>query len=265
LNAPSDVHLDTMIAEMNGFNEVWSALGSVWKDLNILKDTQWNIFTPKKCRASLDEIKKHMDGMPGRIQQYDAYRHLSETISNYKGSCILLTELKSDALKERHWKSVIKVLSLDVLSSSQLVLGQLLDAKLKQNEPALKDIIRTAQGEMALEEFMRELKEYWGTNQVELVNYHNKCRLIKGWDELFSKLDDNLSALSSMKQSPYFKVFQDDSVAWEEKLAKVRMTFDVWIVGQRRWVYLVGIVFGSADIKLQLPNEYTRFRSNSLN
>ena len=73
---------------------------------------------------------------------------------------------------------------------------------------------------MALEEFMKELKEFWGSRKVELANYQNKCRLIKGWDELFSKLDDNLSALSSMKQSPYFKVFQDDSVAWEENCEK---------------------------------------------
>ena len=261
LNPPSDVPLETMAAELNGFKEVWSALGSVWKDVDTVKDTQWNAFTPRKCRASLDEIRKNMDKMPGRIQQYEAYRHLYEIITNYKGSCALLTELKSDALKDRHWRLVIKTLSLDAISSSQLVLGQLLDAKLKQNEPALKDIIRTAQGEMALEEFMKELKEFWSSNQVELVNYQNKCRLIKGWDELFSKLDDNLSALSSMKQSPYFKVFQDDSVAWEEKLEKVRMTFDIWIDVQRRWVYLEGIFFGSADIKLQLPNEYTRFRS----
>jgi len=29
--------------------------------------------------------------------------------------------------------------------------------------------------------------------------------LIKGWDDLFSKLDEDLNNLSSMKISPYYK------------------------------------------------------------
>ncbi|KAF0297687.1 Vigilin [Amphibalanus amphitrite] len=41
-----------------------------------------------------------------------------------------------------------------------------------------------------------------------------------------------------MKLSPYYKVFEEDAVSWEEKLNRVDATFDVWIVVQRRWVYL---------------------------
>ena len=92
-----------------------------------------------------------------------------------------------------------------------------------------------------------------GAAKLELVDYHNKTSLIRGWDELFSKLDDNLSSLSSMKQSPYYKVFEDDALAWEDKLTRLRVLFDIWIDVQRRWVYLEGIFYGSADIKQQLP------------
>ena len=241
LGSPRDARVEPMVTELKGFKEVWSALANIWGEVEVVKELQWTAFVPRKCRASLDAIKKKMDLMPGRIQQYESYRHLYNMITNYKNSCLLLTELKSDAIKDRHWRLLIKVLALDVASSSRLVLGQILDSPLKKKESPIKDIIRTAQGEMALEEFMKELKEYWGANQLELVNYHNKCRLIKGWDDLFSKLDDNLSALLSMKQSPYYKVFQDEAKAWEEKLEKVRLIFDVWIDVQRRWVYLEGI------------------------
>ena len=86
-------------------------------------------------------------------------------------------------------------------------------------------------------------------------------KLIRGWDELFAQLDDHLSSLQSMQQSPFFAVFEDEARAWEDKLGRVREAFDVWIDVQRRWVYLSGIFFGSADIKQQLPNEYARFRS----
>lgn len=40
----------------------------------------------------------------------------------------------------------------------------------------------------------------------------------------------------------------------------MRIIFDVWIDVQRRWVYLEGIFFGSADIKNLLPSEFSKFK-----
>lgn len=62
-----------------------------------------------------------------------------------------------------------------------------------------------------------------------------------------------------MKMSPYFKVFEKDIEPWSKTLEQIRVTFDYWIDVQRRYVYLEGIFFGSADIKSMLFNEYTQF------
>ena len=56
------------------------------------------------------------------------------------------------------------------------------------------------------------------------------------------------------------QVFEDDAIAWEERLNRINAIFDVWIDVQRRWVYLEGIFTGSADIKHLLPNETQRFQ-----
>jgi hypothetical protein len=40
-------------------------------------------------------------------------------------------------------------------------------------------VLYVAQGELALEEFMRQVKDYWTSFVVELVNYQQKTRLIK--------------------------------------------------------------------------------------
>jgi dynein heavy chain 1 len=122
-------------------------------------------------------------------------------------------------------------------------------------------VIREAQGEMALEQFLSEVKEFWGAYEFELVNYQNKCRLIRGWDDLFEKLDENLGSLTSMQQSPYYQVFAAEAGTWHKQLSELRLVLDVWIDVQRRWVYLEGIFLGSQDIKAQLPNEYARFKS----
>lgn len=65
-------------------------------------------------------------------------------------------ELKSDALKDRHWKQLMRKLRVN-WTFSDITLGQIWDVDLQANEAVVKDIIMTAQGEMALEEFLKQV------------------------------------------------------------------------------------------------------------
>ena len=67
---------------------------------------------------------------------------------------------------------------------------------------------------------LREIKDYWNKLELELAKYQTKCKLIKGWDDLFSKLDEDLANLSSMKISPYYKEFENEITNWDEKLSR---------------------------------------------
>lgn len=132
----------------------------------------------------------------------------------------------------------------------------------------------------------RQIREVWNSYELDLVNYQNKCRLIRGWDDLFNKVKEHINSVSAMKLSPYYKVsrrsgpsagftgalipsspcvrvfqvFEEDALSWEDKLNRIMALFDVWIDVQRRWVYLEGIFTGSADIKHLLPVETQRFQ-----
>ena len=102
------------------------------------------------------------------------------------------------------------------------------------------------------------MKETWNTYELDLMNYQNKCRIIRGWDDLFNKLKENINQVAAMKLSPYYKVrivrrwrilvltmalqvFEEEAITWEDKLNRINALFDVWIDVQRRWVYLEGI------------------------
>ena len=69
---------------------------------------------------------------------------------------MLIVELKSEALKERHWKTLMRKLHVNWVLSD-LSLGQVWDVDLQKNEGIVKDIILVAQGEMALEEFLKQV------------------------------------------------------------------------------------------------------------
>lgn len=50
-----------------------------------------------------------------------------------------------------------------------------------------------------------QIRELWNTYELDLVNYQNKCRLIRGWDDLFNRVKEHINSVSAMKLSPYYK------------------------------------------------------------
>ena len=147
------------------------------------------------------------------MRQYEAFNFVQRLVRDYKKGHVLVAELKTGAMKDRHWKRALSEMRV-AMPLSQLLVGHLWDGGLLSKERVVRDILRTAQGEMALEQFLLEIKEHWTSLELDLVNYQNKCRLIRGWDDLFEKLDEHLNQLVSMRQSPYFKVFAEDASSW---------------------------------------------------
>jgi len=262
---PTSASEDRMVVgweELHDLKGVWSELSRIWEQIDEMKDKPWLSVQPRKLRQQIDGLLSQLKDLPARLRQYASYEFVKKLIQSYQKVNMLIVELKSDALKDRHWKTLCKQLRVNWVLS-ELTLGQVWDVDLQRHEGTVKDIILVAQGEMALEEFLKQVKETWNTYELDLINYQNKCRIIRGWDLLFDKLKENINQVAAMKLSPYYKVFEEEALTWEDKLNRINALFDVWIDVQRRWVYLEGIFSGSADIKTLLPVETSRFMSIS--
>ncbi|BES93792.1 dynein heavy chain [Nesidiocoris tenuis] len=258
----SEEQVVVMFEEMQDLREVWSELSRIWSQIDDMREKPWLSVQPRKLRQQLDALTQQLKELPARVRQYNSYEYVKKLLQGYTKINILIIELKSDALKERHWRQLMRKLRVNWILS-EVSLGQVWDVDLQTNEAVVKDIILTAQGEMALEEFLRQVRESWQNYALDLINYQNKCRLIRGWDDLFTKVKEHINSVAAMKLSPYYKVFEEEALAWEEKLNRIIALFDVWIDVQRRWVYLEGIFSGSADIKTLLPIETSRFQNIS--
>ncbi|CAI2172645.1 16667_t:CDS:10, partial [Funneliformis geosporum] len=256
----SEDRLDPVLEELRDLKSVWNSLSKVWQSINELKDQAWSSAVPRKIRQQLSNILDSTKEMPSRMRTYAAFEYVQIEIKKYIKVNPVLSELKSEAMKDRHWKKLFKELRLEGRwLLPELTVGNIWDMDLSKNEQVIRDYVTQASGEMALEEFLKGVKETWSSYVLELVNYQNRCRLIKGWDELFTKCSENLNSLTAMKMSPYYKTFEEDASTWEDKLNRIHVLFDVWIDVQRQWVYLEGIFSGSADIKHLLPVETQRF------
>lgn len=260
--SPTEERMQVAIEELQDLKGVWSELATIWEQIDELKDKPWLSVQPRKLRQGIDALLNQLKEMPSRLRQYGSYEHVKRTLQSYAKVNMLIVDMKSDAVKERHWKQLMKRLRVSWVLS-ELTLGQVWDVDLQRNEAVVRDVLAVAQGEKALEEFLKQVSEVWRSYELDLINYQNKCRLIRGWDDLFNKVKEHINSVAAMKLSPYYKEFEEDALSWEDKLNRINALFDVWIDVQRRWVYLEGIFTGSADIKHLLPIETSRFQSVS--
>lgn len=258
----SSEKLEVAFEELQDLKGVWSKLSMIWEQLEQLRSLRWNAVRPRELRKNLEELSSQLKEMPSRLQSYASYDYVKSLIKGYLKVNVSIHELKSDALRERHWKQLMRMLNVHWVVAD-LTLGKVWDIDLQRNESIIKDVILIAQGELALENFLRQVESSWQEYELDLILYQNKCSLITKWDDLFNKLKEHINSLSAMKLSPYYKQFKDDATKWEDKLNKISSLFDIWIDVQRRWVYLEGIFSGSSDIQTLMPKETARFKTIS--
>lgn len=126
-----------------------------------------------------------MDEFPNRLRAHQVYDDYKSQLQKYKKVNALFVELKSEAMKPRHWKNLLTKLKIKV-QFKDLTLNHLWLADLIKNNKVVVEILSEARGELILEEFIRTIKDCWAKYELQLIWYQKKCRLIKGWDELFT-------------------------------------------------------------------------------
>lgn len=102
--------LEPIFEELKDLKAVWTALSGIWSQVSELRDLSWATVQPRKLRQQLDNLLTSMKDMPTRMRQYAAFEYVQESLKGLLKSNSLVSELKSDALKDRHWKQLFKVL-----------------------------------------------------------------------------------------------------------------------------------------------------------
>ncbi len=171
--AANDIRLNVSIEELQDLKGVWTELAKIWSQIDEQKEKQWLTIQPRKLRAVLDGLLVQLKDMPSRLRQYESYNYVKKILQDYLKANLLIVELKSEALKERHWKQLMKRMNV-AWNLNDLPLGHVWDANLTVYDGIIKDILMVAQGEKALEEFLKQVSELWKSYTLELINYQNK-------------------------------------------------------------------------------------------
>jgi hypothetical protein len=100
--------ISELLTELDDHLIIWSILKDIGQQIDKQKEKQWLTVEPRQLPTILDGLLSQMEVMLERLRQYELYNHVKRVIQDYLKANLLMVELKSEALKERHWKQLMK-------------------------------------------------------------------------------------------------------------------------------------------------------------
>jgi len=238
--------------EYNKATTQWSGT-LFFKDLNV-----------DKLNDGMDELQAKLKKLPKASKDTGVYTRVSDEFVKFKNTIPLLSQLKSDSLRERHWQKLMTLTGKNFnLDANTFTLGKLFEMNLGDFSDQVNEICNAAGKELAIESGLQKIKETWSGLSLDLFPYSKgdvaRGFILKGTEEITTSIDENMTALQAMGGSKFVVPFLEDVKGWEKKLSTIGECCDIWLVVQRKWQYLEGIFVGSDDIRLQLPEAAKEF------
>jgi len=278
--------LGPLQTDISGLQGVWRWAGSLHAKMAELRNTPWPAVAPSRVRSALLDLSAQVEQAPAAVQQYSVHSSTAAQVHALKSTHQQLVALKASCMQPRHWLRVARLLQLqqagthednqehggvDSLSEDSIMgfvaectLGDLWACDLVRHAGALAPIFTQAEGEGNLASFLVKLRNDWrGTALLAapVAGGAKGLRVVRNFGDITEQLDEHLSFLTSMKASPYFEAFRDEAGVWNSRLGAFRVTVELFIDVQRKWLHLSGLFSGgSSSIRAQLPAEWGRFR-----
>uniref|UniRef100_W5MJK1 Cytoplasmic dynein 2 heavy chain 1 n=1 Tax=Lepisosteus oculatus TaxID=7918 RepID=W5MJK1_LEPOC len=252
-----------IIKDIEEFVQMWSLYEEYHEGLQEKAKEDWISFSYRSKTFIFEEFLFMWHDRLRKLEEHTTMTvKLQKEIDKYKMVVPVLKYVRGEHLSQDHWLDLFRLLGLPRGSTlEKLVFGDLLKVadSIVEKASELKDLNSRAQAEVTIREALREL-DLWGIGAVfTLTDYmdsqNRSIKLIKDWKDIVNQVGDNRCLLQSLKDSPYYRSFEDKVSIWETKLADLDEYLHNLNAIQRKWVYLEPI-FGRGA----LPKEQARFR-----
>ncbi|CCH61061.1 hypothetical protein TBLA_0D05690 [Henningerozyma blattae CBS 6284] len=247
--------------------KAWSYLESFFKEYNSLINMTWNSLDINSSIHSLENLL-------GKINMLDIDDNNLYIFDNLKSDILLILQnsdvlilLTDESLKDRHWSTIFFELSDstsvtdDLINDYAFKFYDVISLKLDLILPELNIIIEQAKKEFTLEKVLNKLKKYWKSTKYDFLEYDNALKIVQNWELLEEHLSQDLEDLTAMKNSTYYKIFEQDCLDWQNKLTSLSNIHSNWIEFQLLWIELHSLFDKNTEIKTILPLELSKFES----
>ena len=188
---------------------------------------------------------------------------LKEKVEKQKDRMSMITNLRNEAFKPRHWTLIEECLGqkLPEEGDEQVLTMKLLEEwEAFNHTEEIEEISGQASGEAALEVMLKKVENAWKTTEFVVLPHRDTkdVFILGGTDEIQVQLDDSRVAMATIMSSRYVGPIKERVDEWSKNLNLMNDCLEEWLNCQRNWLYLESI-FSAPDIQRQLPAEAKMF------
>ncbi|XP_075390744.1 dynein axonemal heavy chain 10 [Tenrec ecaudatus] len=250
--------------EMNGLKMIYELYGGLKVAKEEWSQTLWINLNIQFLQEGVDSFLKNLRKFPRQVRNLSVAYYLEAKMKAFKDSIPLLLDLKHEALRERHWKELMEKTGVFFEMTETFTLENMFAMELHKHADVLNEIVTAAIKEIAIEKAVKEILDTWENMKFTVMKYYKGTQergyILGSVDDVIQCLDDNTVNLQSISGSRFVGPFLHTVHKWEKTLSLIGEVIEIWMLVQRKWMYLESIFIGG-DIRSQLPEEAKKFDS----
>ncbi|KAL0979348.1 hypothetical protein UPYG_G00183960 [Umbra pygmaea] len=255
--------LENVQKEMKGLRQIYEIYMSQKAAQTEWAQTLWVNLNMQVLQEGIEGFIRSLRKLPKDVRTLPVAFFLEGRMKEFKESLPLLLDLKNEALRDRHWKELMERTNTSFdMNPDTFTLENMFAMELHKYGDVIGEIVSSAVKELSIEKGVREVVETWENMKFSVNRYlkgtQDRGSILGGVDEILQNLDDSAMNLQSMAGSRFVRSFLETVQQWEKNLSLISEVIEVWMLVQRKWMYLESIFIGG-DIRSQLPLEAKEF------
>ncbi|XP_075882096.1 dynein axonemal heavy chain 10-like isoform X2 [Nelusetta ayraudi] len=249
--------------DMNGLRLVYD-LYKAQKDAKAKwSQTLWANLNIHLLQEGVEGFIKSLKKMPKDVQALPAALSLDGRLKEFRDSLPLLLDLKNESLRDRHWKLLMERTGTSFdMKPDTFTLENMFSMELHKYSDVIGEIVTSAVKEIGIEKGVKDVLSTWDNMKFNVIPYFKGTQergfVLGAVDEILLTVDNDAMNLQSMAGSRFVGPFLGTIQQFERDLSLISETIEVWLLVQRKWIYLESIFIGG-DIRAQLPGEAKKF------
>ena len=244
------------------FRVLWDSYEHVTDLIGQVKSVLWSKLNAESLEDTARDLTSTVRKLPKSIRGTDSFAGFEKLVKDFVVSCPIIVSLRSPAMRERHWKDLMKVIKTDFMLPAEnpdMRLRNLMDMNLHQFGEGVDEITDKAQKEAKHEETLFELEASWADINFSTATYKDtEVQLVHLEENLVEQLEADQMAVQSIVASRYTH-FKQDALEWQRVLNSVSEIVALLLDLQRTWSYLEPLFIGSEEVKRELPQDAAKF------
>eukprot|EP00698_Gefionella_okellyi_P021190 TRINITY_DN679_c0_g2_i1.p1 TRINITY_DN679_c0_g2~~TRINITY_DN679_c0_g2_i1.p1 ORF type:complete len:4462 (-),score=1316.63 TRINITY_DN679_c0_g2_i1:16-13401(-) len=247
--------------EMQLLKNVWDMISFADSQFAEWTGARWDTINIDRLTDEAFDLLAIVQRIDKRVRAWNAFQGLESMVKNMKVALPLVQMLRSEALRDRHWKQLARVTGKPLPSDTNFKLSELLGLDLHDHADDVSQIVEKAKKELSFERNIDKLEQNWVSRVFTFVRLREyECPLLGKSDDLVEALETDQVMLQNMQADKRTNAhFTDEIGKWQKRLNMVDGVLTTWLNVQRRWSALQPIFYGADDIRTTLAAHYATF------